>query len=104
MCIRDRLYLNSNLWLCDYITTSNISRSMSISQKMGKGMYLSLIHISPIELYFSGSRNYEETDGWLNARPLDGYEHKVIRGMERQTIWAVSYTHLTSLQVHLLRE
>lgn len=34
------LYLNSNLWLCDYITTSNISRSMSISQKMGKGMYL----------------------------------------------------------------
>lgn len=44
---------------------------------------------APIELYFSGSRNYEETDGWLNARPLDGYEHKVIRGMERQTIWEI---------------
>lgn len=44
---------------------------------------------APIELYFPGSRNYEETDGWLNARPLDGYEHKVIRGMERQTIWEI---------------
>ena len=40
----------------------------------------------PLELYVPGSKNYEETDGWLNARPLDGYEHKVIHGMERQTI------------------
>ena len=40
----------------------------------------------PLELYFPGSKNYEETDGWLNARPLDGYEHDAIRGMERRTI------------------
>ena len=41
---------------------------------------------NPLELYFPGSKNYEETDGWLNARPLDGYEHGTIRGMERRTI------------------
>ena len=40
----------------------------------------------PLELYFPGSKNYEETDGWLNARPLDGYEHDTIRGMEKRTI------------------
>ena len=41
---------------------------------------------NPFELYFPGSKNYEETDGWLNARPLDGHEHDAIRGMERRTI------------------
>ena len=40
----------------------------------------------PLELYFPGNKNYEETDGWLNARPLDGYEHDTIRGMEKRTI------------------
>lgn len=40
----------------------------------------------PLELCFPGNKNYEETDGWLNARPLDGYEHDAIRGMERRTI------------------
>lgn len=40
----------------------------------------------PLELYFPGSKNYEETDGWLNARSLDGYEHNAIRSVESQTI------------------
>ena len=44
---------------------------------------------NPLELYFPGSKNYEETDGWLNARPLDGYEHGTIRGMERRTIGGI---------------
>lgn len=42
---------------------------------------------NPLELYFPGSKNYEETDGWLNARQLDGFEYDAIRGMERRTIW-----------------
>lgn len=46
----------------------------------------------PLELYFSGSKNYEETDGWLNARPLDGYEHDTIRGMEKRTIREIEKT------------
>lgn len=41
---------------------------------------------NPLELYFPGSKNYEETDGWLNARQLDGFEYDAIRGMERRTI------------------
>lgn len=41
---------------------------------------------NPLKLYFPGSKNYEETDGWLNARPLDGFDHDAIRGMERRTI------------------
>lgn len=38
-----------------------------------------------VTLYFPGSRNYEEVDGWQNARPLDGDEHQVLLGMERWT-------------------
>ena len=41
---------------------------------------------NPLELYFPGSKNYEETDGWLNAIQLDGFEYDAIRGMERRTI------------------
>lgn len=41
---------------------------------------------NPLKLYFPGSKNYEETDGWLKARPLDGFDHDAIRGMERRTI------------------
>ena len=44
---------------------------------------------NPLKLYFPGSKNYEETDGWLNARPLDGFDHDAIRGMERRTIGGV---------------
>ncbi len=39
----------------------------------------------PCVLYFPGSRNYEEVDGWLNTRPLDGDAHHVLLGMERRT-------------------
>ena len=39
----------------------------------------------PYELYFPGSRNYEEVDGWMNARHLDGDAHQVIQGLEQQT-------------------
>lgn len=41
---------------------------------------------NPLELYFPGGKNYEETDGWLNAIQLDGFEYDAIRGMERRTI------------------
>lgn len=41
---------------------------------------------NPLKLYFPASKNYEETDGWLNARPLDGFDHDAIRGMERRII------------------
>lgn len=39
-----------------------------------------------IVLYFPGRRNYEEVDGWMNARPLDRDEHHSIQAMERQTM------------------
>jgi hypothetical protein len=39
----------------------------------------------PVVLYFPGSRNYEEVDGLMNARQMDGDEHQVIRNIERHT-------------------
>ena len=40
---------------------------------------------NPLVLYFPGTRNYEEVDGWLNANPLDGDQHADLRVLERHT-------------------